>query len=247
MEECSQMFRPTCYFCLTMRINYQFFLIFLAFFSIKALNAQAFYRFKSDFSIKEKESGTDQGRLITGSIYFDKNLHKTVYNIRFPEPEQWLVRDTFMYRKKADTLVSTQVIPPVGEFSIFNMILSQQLTDFGLAKVGYTPGDVQQDGNQVIAQWLPPEQLKSYVGPVSLASEQKRLTAAAFYDKDQKLVSKFYFQEYSLRDGLAIPGKIYQIYYRESGEFVRIMTLKNIIINQTDEDHIYDFVEPAGG
>jgi hypothetical protein len=25
------------------------------------------------------------------------------------------------------------------------------------------------------------------------------------------------------------------------------MTLKNIIINQTDEDHIYDFVQPAGG
>lgn len=206
-----------------------------------------FYRFKSDFSIKEKESGKDQGRLITGNIYYDKNLHKTVYNIRFPEPEQWLVRDTFMYRKKADTLVSKQVVPPVGEFSIFNMILSQQLTDFGLAKVGYTPGDVQQDGNQVIAQWLPPEQFKTYLGPVSLASEQKRLTAAAFYDTEQKLVSKFYFQDYTMENGLAIPGKIYQIYYRESGEFIRIMALKNIIINQTDEDQYYDFELPAGG
>lgn len=212
----------------------------------QTLTAQHFFRFKSDFSIKEKEAGKDQGRLITGTIYYDKNLQKTVYNIRFPEPEQWLVRDTFMYRKKADTLVSKQVVPPVGEFSIFNMILSQQLTDFGLAKVGYTPGDVQQDGNQVIAQWLPPEQFKAYLGPVSLASEQKRLTAAAFYDKDQKLVSKFYFQDYTMENGLAIPGKIYQIYYRESGEFVRIMALKNVTINQTDEDQFYDFELPAG-
>jgi hypothetical protein len=225
----------------------RFLLLLVLTISGNTLTAQQFYRFKSDFSIKEKESGKDQGRLITGTIYFDKNLHKTVYNIRFPEPEQWLVRDTFMYRKKADTLVSKQVVPPVGEFSIFNMILSQQLSDFGLAKVGYTPGDVQQDGNQVIAQWLPPEQFKAYLGPVSLATEQKRLTAAAFYDKEQKLVSKFYFQDYTLDNGLAIPGKIYQIYYRESGEFIRIMTLKNVTINQTDEDQMYDFELPAGG
>ncbi len=89
--------------------------------------------------------------------------------------------------------------------------------------------------------------MKSYLGPVSLAQEQKRLTAAAFYDKDQKLVSKFYFQDYSIQNGLAVPGKIYQIFYRPEGEFVRIMTLKNILINQTDEDSTYDFVPPVGG
>jgi len=231
-----------------MSIPTRFVLLFVLVFGANAIQAQSeFFRFKSDFSIKEKETGKDQGRLITGAIYYDKNLHKTVYDIRFPEPEQWLVRDTFMYRMKADTLVSQQMVPPVGEFSIFYMILSQQLNDFGLAKVGYTPGDVQQDGNQVISQWLPPEQLKSYLGPVSMAQENKRLTAAAFYDKEKKLVSKFYFQDYTVQNGLPVPGKIYQIFYREAGEFVRIMTLKNIIINQADEDNTYDFNTPAGG
>jgi hypothetical protein len=231
-----------------MRIPTRFILLFVLALLAKVSQAQSeFYRFKSDFSIKEKEAGKDQGRLITGAIYYDKNLHKTVYNIRFPEPEQWLVRDTFMYRMKADTLVSQQIVPPVGEFSIFNMILSQQLNDFGLAKVGYTPGDVQQDGNQVISQWLPPDQYKAYLGPVSMAQENKRLVAAAFYDKEKKLISKFYFQDYSVQNGLPVPGKIYQIYYREAGEFVRVMTLKNIIINQADEDSTYDFNTPAGG
>jgi len=231
-----------------MHISSRFILLMLLALSANTSKAQSeFYRFKSDFSIKEKETGKDQGRLITGSIYYDKNLHKTVYDIRFPEPEQWLVRDTFMYRMKGDSLVSQQMVPPVGEFSIFNMILSQQLNDFGLAKVGYTPGDVQQDGNQVISQWLPPVQLKTFLGPVSMAQENKRLTAAAFYDKDQKLVSKFYFKDYIVQNGLPIPGKIYQIFYREAGEFVRIMTLKNIIINQADEDSTYDFNTPAGG
>jgi hypothetical protein len=220
----------------------------MLFFAAYSLQAQSdFYRFRSDFSIKEKETGKDQGRLITGTIFFDKNRHKTVYDIRFPEPEQWFVRDTFMYRIKSDTLLSQQMVPPVGEFSIFNLILSQQLNDFGLAKVGYTPGDIQQGGGQVISRWLPPEKLNPYLGPVDLALENKRLTAAAFYDKDQKLISKFYFQDYTVHNSLPVPGKIYQIFYREAGEFVRIMTLNNVIINQVDEDSTYDFELPPGG
>lgn len=216
--------------------------------SIAALPAQSdFYRFKSDFSIKEKNVGDEQGRLIMGTIFYDRYARKTAYHIRFPEPEQWLVRDTFMFRMKADSLVSQQVVPPVSEFSIFNMILSQQLTDFGLAKVGYTPGEVTHDGNQVISQWLPPEQFKAQLGPVTLAQENKRLSAVAFYNEQNKLVSKFYFQEYTLVQGLPVPGKVYQIYYREEGEFVRLLTLKNATINQTDEDHHYDFELPSGG
>ncbi len=206
-----------------------------------------FFRFKSAFSIKEKEGSNEQGRLITGSVYYDKNLHKTVYDIQFPEPEQWMVRDTIMYLIRADTLVSRQIVPPVGEFSLFNMILSQQLSDFGLAKVGYTPGEIQQDGNQVIARWIPPEQFKPYAGPVVLAQENKHLNAAAFYDTADKLVSKFYFKDYTVQNGFAIPGKVYQIFYRTTGEFVRIMSLKNVLINQSDEDSMYDFAIPAGG
>jgi len=221
-------------------------LLLLAFLAHSIQAQSAFFRFKADFSIKEKETEKEQGRLITGTVFFDKNLDKTVYNIRFPEPEQWLVQDTFLYRMQADTLVSQRIVPPVGEFSIFNMILSQQLNDFGLAKVGYTPSDLQQVEDQVIAQWLPPEQLKDYLGPVTISQKNKRLHATAFYDRAENLVSKFYFQDYSVHEGLPVPGKVYQIFYRTEGEFVRLMTLKNIQINQLDEDHIYDFTVPAG-
>ncbi|MFN0036374.1 MAG: hypothetical protein ACKVUS_15015 [Saprospiraceae bacterium] len=229
-----------------MSIPIRFALLFLWAFSVNALHAQDFYRFKSDFSIKEKETGKDQGRLITGMIYYDKNLHKTAYHIRFPEPEQWLVRDTSLYQFRADTLVMQKSVPPVGEFSIFNMILSQQLHDFGLAKMGYTPGEVQQDGEQVTSKWLPPEPLKTMFGPLTLAQQNKRLHAAAIHDTEGKVVAKFYFQDYTVQSGLPVPGKIYQIFYRPEGEFVRIMTLKNIIINQADEDSKYDFSIPAG-
>ncbi|MDO8368635.1 MAG: hypothetical protein Q7T20_17685 [Saprospiraceae bacterium] len=230
-----------------MRASLQLSLLVLLAFMAITLQAQDFYRFKADFSIKEKETGKDQGRLITGTLFYDKNLHKTVYNIRFPEREQWLLCDTFMYRMKADRLVSKQIVPPVGEFSIFKMILDQELIDFGLAKVGYTPAEVMQDGEQVLSKWFPPESLKTFFGPITFAQQNKRLHAAAIHDPEDKVVAKFYFQDYSVQNGLPVPAKIYQIFYRETGEFVRIMNIKNIIINQSDEDSLYDFGVPAGG
>lgn len=220
--------------------------LFLVFVAATSLPGQNFYRFKADFSIKEKETGKEQGRLITGAVYFDKNLRKITYDIRFPAPEQWLIRDTLMYLVRADTLASERTVAPVGEFSIFNMILSQQLTDFGLAKVGFTPGEVQQDGEQVVSTWLPPQHLKQYLGPVTLSLKGKQLSAAAFYGQDGKVGSKFYLQDYTVQGGLSVPGKIYQIFYRPEGEFVRIMTFKNVVINQTDEDNRYDFSLPDG-
>jgi hypothetical protein len=221
-------------------------LLLFFFAAIGKPQAQEYFRFKSEFSIKEKESDQERGRLVMGTVYYDLKLHKTAYHIRFPEREQWLVRDTLMYRILADTLASQRIVAPVGEFSIFAMILSQQMTDFGLSKIGYTAGEVTQDGSQVLSRWLPPAQFKEHLGAVVLAQEQKRLKAAAFYDSKDKLVSKFYFQDYELVEGLPVPGKVYQIFYRETGEFVRIMALKNVAINQSDEENRYDFDIPVG-
>jgi hypothetical protein len=212
-------------------------------------NAQEFFRFKADFSIKEKESDQLQGVLITGSVYYDKNLGKTNYTVRFPEPEQWWMQDTFMYRMLADTLHSTKKIAPFNEYSFFHLILNQQLTDFGLAKVGYTPGQVSQEGKQVFSTWEPPAQLvkMANLGPVVMAQENKRLTGVAFQDQTGKVMGKFYLQDYQILDGLPVPTKIYQVYYKEKTEFVRLITFKNIQINSPDENERYDFRLPAGG
>lgn len=215
--------------------------------SLQPLGAQEFYRFKADFSIKEKEKGKEQGSLIMGTVFFDKNLRKIAYEIRFPEPERWLLQDTTLLRVVGDSLVSRQVIGPVSEYSFFNLILSQQLADFGLSRSGYSPGEVRQEGEQTLSTWLPPEQLRKQFGPVVLAQENKRLTAIAFMNKEGSVAAKFYLQDYQTLEGLPVPGKIYQIFYRADSELVRIMTFKNILVNSADEDDHYDFAVPVIG
>jgi hypothetical protein len=224
----------------------RFLLSILLFSCVQLTYGQEFFRFSADFTIKEKSTDQATGMLVTGKVYYDKNLGKLRYDVQFPEPENWLIQDTFMYRVAADTLVSVRKIVPLVEYSFFHMILSQQLVDFGLAKTGYTAGNVSQDGRQVLSTWNPPAQLAAYLGPVVLAQENKLLTGVALEDKDGKVMGKFYLQDYQIIDGLPVPGKIYQVFYKGETEFRRLLTFKNIVLNQTDDQNRYDFLLPAG-
>lgn len=221
-------------------------IFFLMFLSAGNASAQDFFRFSADFSIKEKNADQPSGMLVTGKVYYDKNLGKLRYDVQFPEPENWLIQDTFMYRVVADSLVSTRKIVPLVEYSFFHMILSQQLADFGLAKTGYTAGEVKQEGHQVLANWNPPARLAAYLGPVVLAQENKLLTGVALEDKEGKVMGKFYLQDYQIVDGLPVPGKIYQIFYKGDTEFRRMLSFKNIVLNNTDDQNHYDFQLPVG-
>jgi hypothetical protein len=211
------------------------------------LSAQEYYRFRADFSIKEKVIGDAQGTLILGTIYYDKNLRKINHDITFPSREQWLLQDTNIYRIVADTLASKKGVLPIAEASIYNMVLSQQLADFGLAKSGYTlqSAEPSPDGG-TISTWTPPDQLKQVLGKIIVKQVNKRIDAVAFYDKDQKIQGKYYFKEYQVIEDLPVPAKMYQILYLADGkEFQRLLEFKNITINQTTDDAKYDFRVPA--
>lgn len=222
------------------------FCVLLCLFSQNNLCAQEYFRFKSEFSIKEKTAGQAQGTLILGTVYFDKNLHKINHDIRFPTKEQWLLLDTTMYRTIGDSLVSRKTVPPLGEFSMYNMILSQQIADFGMSKSGYTLGDVEEgtDG-KILSTWLPPAQFKTILGKVIIMQEQKRVAAVAFYDKDDKVFSKYYFKDYIVVNDLPVPTKLIQIMYKPEGDFTRMLEFKNITINEDTDDKKYDFPLPV--
>lgn len=219
----------------------------LVFWGNSFVQAQEYYRFKADFSIKEKFVGDEKGQLITGTVYFDKNTRKVYHDIRFPAREKWLNHDTTMYKVVADTLASKRTTLPFGEFSVYNMILSQQLNDFGLNSGGYDLASVEEGANgQTTSTWNPKKELKELLGKVVLMQEQKRVTGVAIYAPTGELQGKFYFADYQMVEDLPVPGKIYQVFYpKETGkEFNRIITYKNIVINQQDEDEVYDFKLP---
>ncbi len=210
------------------------------------LGAQDYYRFKADFSIKEKFINEEKGQLITGTVYFDGNTKKVCHDIRFPARERWVNQDTLMYRLVNDTLAGRRATIPFAEFSMYKMILSQQLSDFGLSKNGYTLKNVENgDNGQTTSTWAPEDAFKELIGNIVIVQEKKQVSAMAVYSPTDTLTAKYYFKEYQLVEGLPVPTKIYQIFYFKDGrEQNRIITYKNVIINQEDEDEIYDFRLP---
>ncbi|MBL4715790.1 MAG: hypothetical protein JKX95_04065 [Bacteroidia bacterium] len=92
---------------------------------------QQFFRIKADFSIKEKMADGKQ-QLTMGEVYFDKNSQKIVYNLKFPEKETWLTTDTALYRIANGEVVDKNLVSHVVGFSIFNLSLNGNLTNYGL-------------------------------------------------------------------------------------------------------------------
>lgn len=220
--------------------------LFLLLFSAARTDAQDFFRFRAEFSIKEKTVGAEQGTLVTGTVYYDKNTRKLLHEVQFPEREQWLVQDTVLFRIIADTVNNRRTVAPFGEYSVYHMILNQQLHDFGLAKGGFVLSEVEDAGNgSTVSTWSPPEQAKKLMGNIVIMQEQKRTTAIAFYSPEGKVLSKFYFKDYQIIDGLPTPCKIYQIFFATDGsELNRIITFKNVLVNEATHDEKYDYRLP---
>ena len=71
-----------------------------------------------------------------GSVLYHTEKNHSIYKIKFPEIERWVILDTMLYRIAKDSVIKHDTIPSLGEYSFFYIILNQELTDFGLKKSG---------------------------------------------------------------------------------------------------------------
>lgn len=207
---------------------------------------QQFFRLKADMTIKENlADGTSV--LTMGTVYFDKNVHKIVYDIRFPKKSIYILTDSAAYeisdgkptdRKKAYNLYS---------FSIFNLALSSNLHNFGLSNNGvFKITNIEKLDSLVVSTWSPSiKKIAELTGDVKLSTKNKQLFGIAFFDQKKKLLSKQFFSKYSYYKGLAFPGEILQINYINDKEYYKITTYKNVEINSATEDEMYNYPLPV--
>ncbi|MFC2097968.1 hypothetical protein ACFLSI_06510 [Bacteroidota bacterium] len=204
---------------------------------------QQFYRIKAEFTIKAKlTDGTSQ--LTMGTVYYDKNAKKLIYKIKFPEPEIWVTKDTILYKIVNDTIKERMKIPAMNEFSIFHLSLNGRLPDYGLQNSYYTISDVEKDEELVITTWLPSQGLRKQFGKILISNLDKRLYGIIFYDPEDVMLSKQFFEEYNNYQGMEFPNKIVQISYVEGQENYQITTFRTILINDIKENDIYNYSLP---
>ncbi|MCB0665440.1 MAG: hypothetical protein KDC80_06435 [Saprospiraceae bacterium] len=225
----------------------RFFTSILFLFSFLAcLQSQDYFRFRSNFTLKEISSVGDtlERRLIIGTCTFDNKINKLTYNLSFPHAEQWVIQDTFVYTLREGKLVETTTAPYITEHSIFKMLLAQSLNDFGLIKSGYKIESVKRLEDQVYITYLPPDEYLDALGPLVLIKEKKLLKGVIYYEPTGNMMFRQQLADYQVIDGLPIPGELTHIVEKDGKSIKRILTFEDVIINEVGNDDLYDYPIP---
>ncbi len=207
---------------------------------------QQYFRVKADFSIKETLAD-GKSSLTMGTIYFDKTAKRLVYQIKFPEKETMVLTDSTLYRVKDGVIIEKKPAFNILNFSIYNLALSAKMSNYGLENSGtFKLTNVEKEDSLIISTWSPTnEKLKELTGNVLISQKSKQLFGLVFFDKNEKILSKQFFEEYKNSKGLDFPGQITQINYIDGKEFYKITTFKNVVVNDLNEYNIYNFTFPA--
>jgi hypothetical protein len=218
---------------------FSFFIIVLLFSS--NLFAQENFRIRTDFTTKEKFADGKM-RLTMGTVYYDKNVSKLVYDIHFPQKETWVFVDTTCYMFRNDSLIKTSINPFFQKASIFHFALTNNLINFGLTDIVFDITSVKKDGDLILVTWTPKEKFQENFGEIITSKRDNKLYGVAIFSKDDVLISKQIFDNYIQVGNIDFPTKIIQIQYSSEGESYQITNYKNIVLNEMKNHYYYNFI-----
>lgn len=203
---------------------------------------QHYYRLKADFSFKFKSGGEEAASLVMGTAYFDKLDKKITYKVKFPNPEVWVMHDTSMYKFEGKKLLERSYIPSPVETSIFNLALQSSMNNFALESSAYTLEKVEEENGLVIATWIPPKMKGEQVlGKVLIANRSGLLQGIVFQNREGEVIAKQFYSDYTWVSGINFPREVTQIMYDGEKESYQVTNYKNIIIDESGEDHWYRY------
>ncbi len=204
---------------------------------------QHFFRIEGDITVKGKNE--TEAQLTIGKFYYDKNIGKLVYYITFPEKQVVVSKDTVLYHIVADTIKSRTRTIDMTKFSIFHLTLSNQLNNFGLENTFYKIENVETEGDMVISTWIPDKNRSKFFGKVMLSTKENQLYGIVFFDAEDKIVGKQFFENYKLVEGLEFPQRMVKINYYEDQKSYQVTTFENIKLNNVNEKYYYNYPIPG--
>ncbi len=210
-----------------------------------ALCAQTFFRLSGDFSIREimlytEESDSVNTFLTRGHIDYDKNKKQAVYKVDFPESENWVLQDSVFYKLRNDTIISRYALPYAMRMLNFDILLSEYNYDFLFQKMGCSLLDVRQEEEAVYKLWEYPYWKQIGVFKYILVeSKGQKTTGLAYLDENKHVVTRQYYKDYAIINGLNMPHIISQRIYTDSMTYVKKLILKNVTINNLKRDSVF--------
>ena len=216
--------------------------IIMGFFIPRILFSQLLYRVEADFSIKEKRSSGYEN-LTMGRVYFDKNQRQIVFDIKFPEKEVMIMNDTSVIFTVAGKYSRHNLSENLIGFSVLNLFLNGELDYFGLNSSPFKLTKTEKDSGLVITTWLLDKTVKnSSVTRLMMSQKNNQLQGIISYGPDNSIVSRQFFSDYLIVDGMDFPGKVIQFSNLPDGtEITKITAYKNVLLNNANNNSFYNY------
>jgi hypothetical protein len=207
-------------------------------FSVSA-RSQYYFRIECDISIKNKIEG-GEGALVLGRAYYDKNRDQLVYDIRFPEKEVWVVKDTTIYILKDNEVTTSQNISQYNQSTVFHKILEGQLNNYGLQGSVFSIESIVREDEMVVTTWIPRTEAKQ-LGTILTSTLNDVLYGVVFKNFEGAIIGRQLFRNYTVVSGLNVPTEIIQVFYRDEQEEYQVFSFSNIKINNPGNESKYAY------
>lgn len=205
--------------------------------------SQQFFRIKTDYSVKYTDS-KGNSMLQMGAVYYDINSKILVMRNGFPIKEVVAQKDTSIYHIRNNIIHSREQAYALVELSIFHLALTGELEDYGLKKAGYNLDSVRSDKGLILTIWSPSENLKCAEGKIIVSVKDKKLYGIVFLDKNEKMIAKHLFRNYTNINGFVFPTEVLRQTFIDNFESSMLTTYSKIIINDTKDEEYYNYKIP---
>lgn len=191
---------------------------------------QKHHTFKADFVIKERRTGIEKSSLMMGKVTYENLTNTSEYDLFFPQKERWVIKDSFLTKYHGDTLVAHNKLQQVNDYIMFKNILEYKDNDFGLAAAGFQISSVEESNEELIMEWEPPSNFKTFLKKVVTHVKDNLLMGIVFTDTDDKEISKAFYENYEMVKDLPVPMKITSHFTGQQQELYKSISFKNVYI-----------------
>jgi hypothetical protein len=223
-----------------MRIKYTCLIFLILFIKPMVILSQNYHRFEANISIKTLlENG--KGTLEMGKVYFDKNSNSLIYDFAFPEKFSVLLIDSNIIVVKNKEIVSNNKGFNMVNHSIYNAFLNNQWNTYGMSSNSiYKISKIEKEEDLLVTTWSYKGN-NNIFGEIKTAIKNRMLYSVIIFDRNNKVTSKQFFENYKNIDGLNIPTEIIQIYYKDAEVIKQVITYSTIILNNETKSHYYNY------
>lgn len=183
----------------------------------------------------------------TSRMYYQQN---GILVMHHKKPEEMIIRtnrwgEVYVYRP-ADHSVSYEQNRDLSSTSTQYYLFFHGLTDdMGLRSMGFEPKNNRFEDEFEISEWWPPQAWRESLGRAELVHKDYRPVYLALHDRDDQIVQKTYFHQYTEILNRDFPLRLTTIQYSSEGDSVVIQTrFEDVEVNPENHDYFFDFQIP---